>query len=101
MRDPFLAHRNRVEVLHELRQVLEVAPEAIDVADRLVDRHRLLDVDAARTAELMTRVGATVRDDSGAALAPRFRRVDAERLIHIAVSGRTAVEQCRTGDRGN
>ena len=58
----FLAHRDGLEVLHELRQVLEVAPEPVQLAQRPVDRHRLFHVNAAGSAELGARVGAAVGD---------------------------------------
>src|SRR5205085_3281792 len=35
--------RHRLEMRHELREVLEVAPEAVDVIDRRVDDDALLD----------------------------------------------------------
>ena len=72
---------DRLEVPHELRQVLEIAPEAVQLLDRTVDRDALEDVEAARAAERRARV---VR---------RTGRIDPDGLVEVAVRRHAAPQQ--------
>src|SRR5512138_251707 len=58
-------------------------------------------MNTAGAAQLSARIGSTVCDDAGPQLASRLsvRAVDAERLIHVAVSCRAAIQQRSAGNR--
>src|SRR3989442_93452 len=78
---------HRLQVAHESRQVLEVAPEAVHLFARLVNCDRAIDANAelvgyARTAALAARVGS-----------------DAQSLVQGAVAGCGAIGQ-RAAERG-
>src|ERR1044071_2828460 len=75
-------HRDRLQVRHEARQVREVAPEAIELLGRAIDRHRLLDADAA-----------AVRHADVVGIGRRRRRRQPHRLVNNAVSRRAAPDQ--------
>src|ERR1041384_3321648 len=66
VRDAFLAHRDPLEMFHELREVLEVPPEAVELADRPADGHRLFHEDATAPAELGARIGSAIGNNAGA-----------------------------------
>ena len=77
-----------LEVLHELREVLEVPPEAIDLLDRAVHRRALLDQDAAMDVPgPLDRRPAT-----SAVLMP-------ELIVELAMAGRAAVQQAAAEGR--
>ena len=50
----FMTHLDRVS--HELRQVLETPPEAIDVCDGSLEPHRFPNVDASLAPERRARI---------------------------------------------
>ena len=47
MRSYIVDHLDALEVLHELGEVLEIAPEVVEFLRRAIDGERLFDVDAA------------------------------------------------------
>ena len=49
VRAPLVEHLHRLEVAHEPRQVLEVAPEAVELLGGPVDRDRLVHLDRGRS----------------------------------------------------
>jgi hypothetical protein len=71
------------DVVHELREIFEVAPEAVDAFRRRIDGHGLFDADAF-----------AVRDAHLAAVVIFARGRDAHRLVHVAMPGRAAPHQC-------
>ena len=78
---------DRLQVGHEPRQVLEVAPERVALLGRAVDGERLADVNA-----LVDVVAA----EEGV---PLVRRVEPEGGVHLAIAGRGPVEQEPAEDR--
>src|SRR5581483_12070164 len=74
-----------LEVLHEVRQLLEVSPGAIDLGWRAVDGDGADDLDAA--------VGGDTGD--GVVL---LGRVDAQRRVSRTVPGKAHVQQAAAGD---
>src|SRR4051812_27352816 len=81
MRDGVGDAIDRLEVAHELRQVLEVAPEAIELVDGAVERDALEHVEAARSAQDAARV------------AGRPGRVQADGFVDVAVRGHAAAQE--------
>src|SRR5687767_13491 len=51
---------DRVQMIHEPRQVLEIAPEAVDLLYRPIDRHALLDLDPLAPAHARHRADPTL-----------------------------------------